>query len=67
MFSGVSRLLTPFVTFNKQMEKENEIYIKQLKDLIQYFSSIEDNGVREFVVEFVEKIMTEEKKSLLQQ
>ena len=64
---GVSRLLTPFVTFNKQMEKENEIYTKQLKELIQYFSSIEDNGVRELVIELVKRIMTEEKKSLLQQ
>ena len=58
---GVSRLLTPFVTLNKQMEKENEIYTKQLKKLIQHFSSIEDNGVRELVVELVEKIVTEEK------
>ncbi len=43
------------------MEEENKIYVKQLKELIQHFSSIEDNGVRELVVELVEKIMTEEK------
>jgi hypothetical protein len=49
------------------MEEENEIYVKQLKELIQYFSSIEDNKVRELVIELVEKIITEEKKSLLQQ
>jgi hypothetical protein len=66
LFSGVTKLLTPFVIiFNKQMEEkikqENEIYVQQLQELVKHFSSIEDYKMREIIVTVIKLILTEVK------
>ena len=36
--------------------KENEVYIQQLKELVWYFSSIEDDEIRKMVVNLLRMV-----------